>query len=154
MKEKTCWKSPDGSCIDLIISNRKRSLFNTGTIETGLSDHHSLVYSMLKNTFEKLPPRKICYRSWKNFDSRLFNFELAAILPSLNTEFHCFNNLFISLLNKHAPMKTKFLRGNNQPHLSKDLRKSIMKRSRLIKTSQRKRIKLRIGLLIRNKEIW
>ncbi len=56
MKEKTCWKSTQGSCIDLILSNRKYSLFNTGTLETGLSDHHLLVYSMLKTTYQKLPP--------------------------------------------------------------------------------------------------
>ena len=69
MKQKTCWKSSRGSCIDLILSNKKHSLFNTGTLETGLSDHHSLVYSMLKTTFQKLPPQKISYRKWKNFDN-------------------------------------------------------------------------------------
>ena len=34
-------------------------------------------------------------------------------------------------MNKHAPAKTKFLRGNNQPHVTKELRKAIMIRSRL-----------------------
>ena len=131
MKEKTCWKSPEGSCIDLILSNKKHSVFNTGTIETGLSDHHSLVYSMLKNTFQKLPPSKISYRKWKHFDARLFNFELAAMLPSMKTEFSSFNSIFTSILDKHAPKKIKFLRGNNQLFMTKELRKAIMKRSKL-----------------------
>ena len=48
VKEKTCWKSSTGTCIDLIISNKSRSLMNTGTVETGLSDFHMLIYTMLK----------------------------------------------------------------------------------------------------------
>ena len=35
------------------------------------------------------------------------------------------------LINKHAPLKTKFLRGNNAPFMTKQLRKAIMNRSRL-----------------------
>ena len=131
MKEKTCWKSQEGTCIDLILSNRKHSLQNTGTLETGLSDHHALVYTMLKTTFQKLPAQKINYRKWKDFDVDLFNMELSENLMCVRDDFSTFNNIFIQLLNKHAPMKTKFLRGNNQPHLTKELRKSIMERSKL-----------------------
>ena len=131
MKEKTCWKSQEGTCIDLILSNRKHSLFKTGTLETGLSDHHSLVYTMLKTTFQKLPPQKIYYRKWKNFDVEFFNRELSENLQHIREDFSTFNNIFIQLLDKHAPMRTKSLRGNNQPHLTKDLRKAIMERSKL-----------------------
>ena len=34
-------------------------------------------------------------------------------------------------MNKHAPFKTKIVRGNDQAHMTKELRKEIMKRSRL-----------------------
>ena len=131
MKQKTCWKFSRGSCIDLILSNKKHSLFNTGTLETGLSDHHSLVYSMLKTTFQKLLSQKISYRKWKNIDADLFNNKLLELLPICNFEFSTFNKIFIDLLDQHAPRRTKFLRGNNQPYISKILRKAIMKRSRL-----------------------
>ena len=41
VKNKTCWKSNSGRCIDLILSNSKHYVVNnTGTVETGLSDHH------------------------------------------------------------------------------------------------------------------
>ena len=80
MKEKTCWKAKDGNCIDLIISNRKHSLMHTGTLETGLSDHHLLIYSMLKTTYEKLPPKVVRFRQWKNFNEDLFKFELSSSL--------------------------------------------------------------------------
>jgi len=131
MKEKTCWKSQSGTCIDLIISNRKHSLINTGIFETGLSDHHLLIFTMLKTTYEKLPRKIIHYRKWKNFDVNLFRFELSRHLDCNVNNYANFENIFTTILDKHAPTKTKFLRGNNKQHLTKDLRKAIMKRSNL-----------------------
>ena len=37
----------------------------------------------------------------------------------------------MKVLNTHAPKKVKILRGNRKPHYNKNLRKAIMKRSRL-----------------------
>ena len=42
--------------------------------------------------------------------------------------------LFLNELNKHAPLKKKFLRHNNNPFMTKDLRKQIMVRSKLRKS--------------------
>lgn len=49
IKTSTCFKG-QGSCIDLILTNRKYCFKNTASFETGLSDHHHLIYSMLKTT--------------------------------------------------------------------------------------------------------
>ena len=51
-KSNTCFKG-SGSCIDLILTNRKCCFKHTSTFGTGLSDHHHLIYSMLKTTFKK-----------------------------------------------------------------------------------------------------
>ena len=51
-KSNTCFKG-SGSCIDLILTNRKCCFKHTSTFGTGLSDHHHLIYSMLKATFKK-----------------------------------------------------------------------------------------------------
>ena len=42
-----------------------------------------------------------------------------------------FENNFASLLDKHAPKKTKILRGNQNPRFNKNPLKQIMIRSRL-----------------------
>ena len=42
-----------GTCIDLILTNRKYAFKNNNTFETGLSDHDHMIYTMLKSTFEK-----------------------------------------------------------------------------------------------------
>ena len=38
-------------------------------------------------------------------------------------------NIFLSVLDKHAPKKTSFLRSNNKPHISKSFRKEILNMS-------------------------
>ena len=45
IKEKTCFKSKQGTNIDLILSNNPRSHQFSKAIETGFSDHHFLVYT-------------------------------------------------------------------------------------------------------------
>ena len=57
IKSNTCFKG-SGSCIDLILTNRKYCFKHTSTFETGLSDHHHLIYSILKTTFKKEESKK------------------------------------------------------------------------------------------------
>ena len=60
-----------------------------------------------------------------------------------------FEKTFENVLDAHAPKKTKLLNGNHKPHISKSLRKAIMKRFQLIEQNN-----LRILLNIKNKKIW
>ena len=60
------------SCIDLILTNRKFCFKNSSTLETGLSDHHHLIYSMLKTTFKKEDSKRLIYRDCKNFNNEYF----------------------------------------------------------------------------------
>ena len=52
----TCFKGTE-SCIDLLLTNQKYSFKNTKAFETGLSDHHLLIYSMLKTSFQENKPK-------------------------------------------------------------------------------------------------
>ena len=45
-----------------------------------------------------------------------------------NDDFH---TILMNLVNTHAPLKTKYLRGNDQPFMNKKLRKEHMKRTML-----------------------
>ena len=42
---KSSFKSKPGSCIDLILTNKPKSFQNSGVMETGVSDHHALIFS-------------------------------------------------------------------------------------------------------------
>ena len=103
IKEKTCFKSKQGTNIDLILSNNPKFHQMNKTIETGFSDHHLLVYTMLKFRFIKLPPKCIFYRDYKNFSQEKFR---NAILEMKNEEsFLDYNYAFNLILNTHASIK-------------------------------------------------
>ena len=71
----------------------------------------------------------MCY---KRFNRNYFLYDLEYSLKECKTnEYKEYEAAFASVLDRHAPLKTKILRGNNRPHVSKYLRKEIMKRSRL-----------------------
>ena len=70
--EPTCFKSINPTCIDNFLTSKKARFMNTLTYEDGISDHHKLTERMLRSTFPKGNPKKIFYRSYKNFDNEKF----------------------------------------------------------------------------------
>ena len=86
IKNNTCCKG-DGSCIDLILTNRKYCFKNTSSFETGISDHHHLIYSILKTTFEKKESKKVTYHNYKQFQWETFEKDLTSSLRNCNGEY-------------------------------------------------------------------
>ena len=56
-KGPTCFKTAKGRSIDLMLTNRKQLFIKSQSFETGFSNHHHLIYTMLKSNFVKLPPK-------------------------------------------------------------------------------------------------
>ena len=101
IKNKTRFKGT-GSCIDLILTNRKYSFTNTSLYESGLSDHQHLIYSVMKTTFKCKEPKKLIYRNYSNFQNEL----LLNIGDGKNSYLELEKN-FVETLNKHAPKKNQ-----------------------------------------------
>ena len=134
-QQKTCFKNVSNpSCIDLFLTNNALSFQHTETVSTGLSDFHKLVLTVLKTTISKSKPREIHYRDYKKFDSLKFNVDLKNAFAHEKIE-SCikFDEVFMTVLNRHAPLKKKILRANHSSYMSKTLRKAIMRRSYLEK---------------------
>ena len=73
VKEETCFKSIENpSCIDLFLTNTPNLFFNTSTINTGLSDCHKMVVTVLRKTLQQAQPKVVSYSDYKNFDNELF----------------------------------------------------------------------------------
>ena len=84
--------------------------------------------------YKKQKPKIIQYRRYKNFDNQVFQRELNSELLKIdlnNAELSEFTEIFLSILDKHAPKKQKFIRANNCYFVTKNLRKAIM-----VKTSK------------------
>ena len=94
-----------------------------------MSDFHKLIITILKVKPDKLPPRIIKYRDYKNFESNGFNNKLQISLKNFdmnNSSFIGLKAIFMELLNKVAPQKTKYLRANHSKFMTKELSKAIM----------------------------
>ena len=132
IKNPTCFKSSKGRCIDLVLTNRKHSFMHSKPFETGFSDHHHMIYTILKSTFEKVAPKKITYRDYKAWSLEKFKQELTMNLVITHpTDYTQFENVFMKAIEENAPEKTKIIRANHKHHVNKELRKAIMKRNRL-----------------------
>ena len=145
--DPTCFKnSKNPSCIDLLLPNFKLSFMKTNVFETGISDHHKTISTIMKLPFTRESPKRKYYRDYRKFDIDYFSSELSGQLDSVFcsikekvdyeelNEFTRFHRVFLNLLNIHAPLKKKILIGNNSPFITKALRKAIMIRSRLKKS--------------------
>ena len=133
IKQPICYKNSENpSCIDLILTNEDKSFESTSVVETGLSDFHRMAISVLKIHFRKLMPKVVSYR---DFEKERFMNSLQSALHNQNGNYVKNQDLFFNIchevLNKHAPRKKKYIRGNNKPLMTKTLSKAIMQRTRL-----------------------
>ena len=67
IKKPTCFKSQNSTLFDLILTNRPKMFMKFQNFETDLSDCDKLVCSILRASFNKLPPKIIKYRDQKHF---------------------------------------------------------------------------------------
>ena len=93
-----------------------------------------MTVTVLKTFIKKKGPRIIKYRCYKNYNERSFKHDLLNWFEMVDEEFinyDKFLDIFLKVLNKHAPLKHKTVRGNQSPFMTKELSKSMMLRSKL-----------------------
>ena len=94
----TCFKNP----------NNPSYFQQTYVIETGISDFHKMVVTVMKTHYKKRKAKTIQYRNYKHFYQQSFNFELNNKLLKIDindAELKKFNEIFLKVLDKHAPRK-------------------------------------------------
>ena len=88
-KQPTCYKHPQiSSHIDLILTNKAKSLQSTWALEAGSSDCYRMTISVIKMHFPKLP-QVISYRAFKKFENERFMNSLQSVLKSQDNERLC-----------------------------------------------------------------
>ena len=84
-------------------------MFSTNMrFETGISDFHKMVVTVVKTHYKKQTAKTIQYRNYKYFHEQSFNIELNSELLKIdinNAELKEFNEFFFKVLDKHAPRK-------------------------------------------------
>ena len=80
--------------------------------------------------FQKLKPQVATYRNYKNFNNDRFQMDIKTC--GFDTkDISSFEETILSVFNKYAPIKKKYIRANEAPFMTKNLHKEIMKQSRL-----------------------
>ena len=129
----TCFHSNKPIYIDLILTNKKNLFKLSNTFETGISDHHKLVSPILKSGSLEGTPKMKMFRSYNKFELENFNRILKDELQNLTNHSYAEFEKVLKKLNKHAPLKKKILRHNNNAFMTKELQKETMLRSKLKK---------------------
>ena len=137
IKDKTCFKNPlKSSCIDLIITNRPKSFQNSVTVESGLSDFHKMTLTVMKVFYKKQKPNIVTYRNYKHFSNEAFMLDVKNSIIQMTSEntdleFDRLKTALDEAIQRHAPIKKRYVRANQAPFINKKINKEIMKRSRL-----------------------
>ena len=76
MKTTACFKGTR-SCVDVLLTNQKFSFKDANAFETSLSDHHLLIYSLLKTYFQKNELKRLVYRDYTSFSKDSFLTDLS-----------------------------------------------------------------------------
>ena len=106
------------------------------TLETGLSYFHKMTLTVMKVFYKKQKPTIITYRSYKNFSNEVFMADFQNRISQVTSEnndleFDIFKAVLNQAIQKHAPIKQRYVRANQAPFINKTINKEIMKRSRL-----------------------
>ena len=133
---ETCFMKNGKSTIDLILTSKPLRFQKMHVVETGLSDYQKMISIFFKTCWSKLKAKVIFYRNYKKFNKSNFlcslkkaNFDF--LTNNSNQNYNFLTDKFVGIVNKHAPLKTKFVGGNNAPFLNREVQKEIYVRSRL-----------------------
>ena len=138
IKEPTRVTNNATSLIDLFITNNPHRIKTSGVIRVGISDHY-VIYACTKASLCKLPPKIIESRSFKNYSKFAFQSDLFHAINSPyiteeldpNKMWENWKNVFSSIANKHAPLKTRKIRNKQTPWLTYEIKKQMNHRDYL-----------------------
>ena len=104
----------DGHTIDLVISRKDDGLVDSVTVKSLISDHHAVHFDLIMD--KPPPPReKVSFRKFSSVDPTKFRSDLAKCdlvthtSQELDSLVHQYNTQLSSLIDMHAPLKTRSL---------------------------------------------
>ena len=115
INKPTCYKNPDKpTCINLILTNSFGSFQNFCVIETGYSDFHKMIVTVMNTSYRKIEPRVTNYRDYKSFSNEGFRESLledfkGKLSENFDKNFSNPINTCNTVLDKKLPKKKKYI---------------------------------------------
>ena len=133
IKEPTCFKSVQNpTLIDIILTNKAKSIAKTINVPLGISDFHNYIGGAIKMPGPKDERQSITYRSFKNFkDETYLNdletapFHVSQVFEDVDDQLWFHNKLLLNIIDKNAPTKQRLIKCNQLPYMNDRLRKAI-----------------------------
>ena len=122
IEDNTCFKNPEkSSCNDLIITNRQKCFQK-------FSDFHKMTLTVMKLFCKKQKATIIPYRSYKHFSNEAFMADVRNRISQVTSqdndlEFDLFKAALNEAIQRHAPIKQRYVRANQAPFINKTIKK-------------------------------
>lgn len=132
VKQATCFKSINNpTSIDVILTNKPKTIYKHLNTCVGISDFHNLICAATRVDAPVHTKKKILYRSFKKFNEELFICDVkrtrmeAFQTLSIDDQLYEYMSHLKHIIDKHAPMKTRYIKSNQAPYMNDRLRKAI-----------------------------
>ena len=134
VKKPTRITRETSTLIDVIATSHENNVNKYITCPNSLSDHNLTGASFKKNC-QKYKPRRIFMRNFAKYNGKAYMKDLAD-LPwdciqnekDTNKAWDTFKELLLSVINKHAPLIEKTVRGRECPWLNPEIKKAMIER--------------------------
>ena len=134
--EPTCFKAQNPTLLDVFLTDKRRSFVDHLNCDIGLSDFHNYTCVASKLFAPCEPLCKIKYRTMRHFDAESFNndlscapFHVCDLFDDIDDIVWGYKRLYESVLDVHAPLKTRTISYKQVPHMNSDLRKARNQRN-------------------------
>ena len=132
---------------------------NSGVLKLTTSDHYA-VYTTLNLRVPKAKATYISTRSYKSYNAEKFSADVSVIpwtildlMDTCDEMLHAFNDLFLTCLNSHAPVKTVRLKRKPNPFITDQIKQLIATRNILRKQAHRSRLPTDLNAFIRQRKM-
>jgi hypothetical protein len=139
VKEPTCFtKGAEPTLIDVILTNRADSCCNMCNFNCGISDCHNFVSVQIRGKTPHRCNATCTYRSFREFDRQSFvddleraPFHIAEVFDDVNDSYWAHEQMFLEVVDRHAPVKIRKPRKHSAPFMNSKLRKAVHKKRML-----------------------
>ena len=135
IKKPTCFKGDTPTLLDVLLVSDNNTCKAGSVTPCPLSDFHHFIHGVFNIQMPRTTTRRIIYRSYKHFNAEDFGsdlrkapFHVGEVLD-VNTHMEYFQQLFLNILDQHAPIKTKVVKTTQVPHMTKEWKCLIYQRN-------------------------
>lgn len=135
INEPTRVTESTATIIDMIFTNSKHRIVDSGVIHLGLSDHFMIFCVFKAGIVNRSPPKTIEYRSFKSYNKTQFIQDLRQVdwsyvdnEENIDSSVTLWNKLFLNIANMHAPVKRLRVKGTKLPWMTTHLSEAMHER--------------------------